>query len=271
MDEDCVLVGDCLKLFPRHLKDGSVDLVFADPPFGIGWNYDVYDDVTPYNDYMTWSKQWIRECVRVLKPNGTFWLAIGDEYGSDLDVFCRRELGLTRRSWVIWHFSFGVNCDRKFTPSHTHLFYYVMDPKDFTFNADCVRVPSARQLVYNDKRAKAGGRLPADVWVLRPQEGEKLGLFDASSDCWHVPRVCGTFKERTAHPCQMPVQVLERIVAVSSNPGDKVADPFVGSGTTLVAAKRLGRRPWGTELSPDYAGIARERLANEQTEKAAAG
>src|SRR5262249_8781100 len=167
-------------------------------------------------------------------------------------------LSLTLRNWIVWHYTFGVSCTRKFNRSHAHIFYYVADPKRFTFNADAVRVPSARQTTYADRRANPSGKLPDDTWVLRPQEEERC--FAAGGDAWYVPRVCGTFRERTAPPCQMPEAVLERIIRVSSNPGDVVLDPFAGSGTTLAAAKRLGRRWLGVELSADYAERIRRRL-----------
>ena len=98
-----------------------------------------------------------------------------------------------------------------------------------------------------------------DTWVLRPQEDARC--FPVDSDTWYAARVCGTFKERTPHPCQMPEAVLERIIRVSSNPGDLVLDPFAGSGTTLAVAKRLGRRYLGIELSAEYAERVRQRLA----------
>ena len=126
------------------------------------------------------------------------------------------------RNWIVWHYTFGVNCTRKFNRSHAHIFYYVADPKRFTFNADAVRVPSARQTTYADRRANPVGKLPDDTWVLRPQEDDRF--FDPAADTWYVPRVCGTFKERGDHPCQMPLALLERIVRVASHPGDLVLD-----------------------------------------------
>jgi site-specific DNA-methyltransferase (adenine-specific) len=122
-----------------------------------------------------------------------------------------------------------------------------------------VRVPSARLTTYADRRANPAGKLPDDTWVLRPQEEERC--FQSDTDTWYVARVCGTFKERTGHPCQMPEALLERIIRVSSNPGDLVLDPFAGSGTTLATAKRLGRRYLGVELSAEYAARVEERLA----------
>ena len=129
----------------------------------------------------------------------------------------------------------------------------------FTFNTKTIRVPSARQLVYADLRANPKGRLPDDTWILRPQDVP--GGFGADEDTWYVPRVCGTFKERAGwHGCQMPEQLLGRIIRACSNPGDLVLDPFAGSGTTLTVARKLRRRYLGFELSPDYAERARARL-----------
>lgn len=260
---DQVFTGDCL----RHLAElpsASVDLAFADPPFNIGYEYDVYNDRQDRKAYLAWSERWLEAVRRVLKPNGSFYVAIGDEYVAELKVRLD-DLGLTMRNWIVWHYTFGVNCKRKFNRSHAHILYYVMDPKRFTFNADAVRVPSARQTTYADRRANPAGKLPDDTWVLRPQEDPRC--FPPESDTWYVARVCGTFKERTGHPCQMPEAVLERIIAVSSNPGDLVLDPFAGSGTTLAVAKRLGRRYLGIELSPEYAERVRERLAGMEGQR----
>ena len=250
--------GDCLDYFAQ-LQAGTIDLVFADPPFNIGYSYDVYDDRQKAEQYLDWSRRWCAEVVRVLKPAGTFWLAIGDEYAAELKVIAQRELGLTCRNWVIWYYTFGVHCQRKFSRSHAHLFYFVKDADHFTFNADAIRVPSARQLVYADARADSRGRLPDDTWILRPQDLPEG--FGAEEDTWYFPRVCGTFKERAGwHGCQMPEQLLGRIIRACSHPGELVLDPFAGSGTTLVTAKKLERQWLGFELSPQYAGQVQARL-----------
>jgi site-specific DNA-methyltransferase (adenine-specific) len=254
--EGQVLTGDCISLLADQ-PPASVDLAFADPPFNIGYEYDVYHDRRARDDYLAWTEKWLAAVRRVLKPAGSFYVAIGDEYAAEIKVRLDA-LGLELRNWIVWHYTFGVNCTRKFNRSHAHIFYYVVDPKAFTFHADAVRVPSARQTTYADRRANPLGKLPDDTWVLRPQEEERC--FRPSTDTWYVARVCGTFKERTGHPCQMPEAVLERIIRVSSNPGDLVLDPFAGSGTTLAVAKRLGRRYLGIELSEDYAERVRERL-----------
>ncbi|HCK40159.1 MAG: site-specific DNA-methyltransferase [Pirellulales bacterium] len=256
-------LGDCIKLMQKIDAD-SVDLAFADPPFNIGYEYDQYDDKQDDQKYLDWCESWMAEIHRILSPTGTFWLAIGDEYAAELKVAAQRKLGFTTRSWVIWYYTFGVNCTKKFSRSHVHLFHFVKDAKKFTFNADdpAIRVPSARALVYGDRRANPKGRLPDDTWILRPQDFQSDAYgFTPEQDTWFFSRVAGTFKERQGfHGCQMPEQLLGRIIRTSSNHGDLVFDPFTGSGTTLAVAKKLGRPFLGTELSAEYKKYATERL-----------
>lgn len=236
--ENKIIAGDCLDILPK-LPTGVVDLAFADPPFNIGFGYDVYNDRRDKSEYLSWAEQWLTALRRVLKPSGSLWVAIGDEHAAEMKITLDR-LGFTMRNWIIWHYTFGVNCTKKFNRSHAHLLYYVMDPKNFTFNADSVRIPSARLTKYADKRANPVGKIPDDTWI--------------------VSRVCGTFKERTNHPCQMPEKILERVIQSTSTEGDLVLDPFAGSGTTLAVAKRLKRRFIGCELSIHYAIDAQRRL-----------
>jgi len=237
-----VTKGDCIEIL-SSLEAPVADLIFADPPFNIGYKYDVYEDHKAYDEYYAWTEQWMRACAKkALKPAGTFWIAIGDEYAAEVRIIAN-DLELHLRNWVIWHYTFGQNTKRKFARSHTHLFYFVKDPAQFTFNDMAVRIPSARQTTYADKRANPVGKVPDDVWSFS--------------------RVCGTFNERVRwHPCQMPERVLERIVEASSNPGDLVLDPFSGSGTTCVAAARLGRRYAGIDVSAEYVAESERRIAD---------
>jgi len=255
-----IIEGDCITL----LNDGPaefVDLVFADPPFNIGYLYHNYDDQKTTDEYLEFSEKWMRAVHRALKPTGSFYLAIGDEYAADLCVIARRKIGFNMRNWIIWHYTFGQQTKQKFAKSHTHILYFSKDPKRFTFNADAVRVASARQTTYADSRANPKGKLPDDVWYLRPQETPEP-FFAPESDTWNVSRVCGTFHEREGwHGCQMPVGVLNRIILASSNPGDLLLDPFNGSGTTVVAAALLGRKYIGIDQSAEYVAFARKRLA----------
>jgi DNA modification methylase len=237
---------EILKSWPA----GCVDLVFADPPFNIGYVYDNYVDDKPNAEYVAWSKEWMAACQRVLKADGSFYIAIGDDFAADIRIL-GRELGLHLRNWIIWRYTFGQNMKAKFCRAHTHIFYFTKDASAFTFNDRQLRFPSARHTEYQDLRANPLGRLPDDVWD-------------------EFPRVCGTFRERADfHGCQMPEALLMRIIAASSNPSEIVLDPFVGSGTTAAAAKRLGRRYVGIDLSPEYVQRTQDRLKKVVDESAA--
>jgi site-specific DNA-methyltransferase (adenine-specific) len=250
--------GDCLEVLP-YITSRSVDLVFADPPFNIGYEYDEYRDNLTTDAYLEWTRTWMNQVNRILKPDGTFWLAMGDEYVAELKIIATHELAFHLRSWVVWHYTFGVNVKKGFSRSHTHLLHLTKNRQRFTFNADDIKVPSARQRVYNDKRAKEGGRLPDNTWILRPQEAD---LFHPTESTWHFSRVCGTFGERfNFHGCQMPELLMSRIIQASSRPGELVVDPFSGSGTTLVVAKKLDRHYIGIELSENYSLLSAVRLA----------
>ena len=133
METNRLLNEDCIAGM-QAIDEGTVDLAFADPPFNIGYDYDVYEDRRAADEYLDWTRRWGAALVRTLKPTGTFWLAIGDEYAAELKVLCTRELGLHCRNWVIWFYTFGVHCMQKFTRSNAHLLYFVKDPKQFTFN-----------------------------------------------------------------------------------------------------------------------------------------
>ncbi|MHC4742014.1 MAG: DNA-methyltransferase [Planctomycetota bacterium] len=240
--ENSIKRGDCVKVL-REVKKPFADLIFADPPFNIGYEYDKYEDDVAPEDYVKWTEKWMSECKRVLKSNGSFYIAIGDEHAADVK-YIADEIGLIMRNWIIWHYTFGQQTRGKFARAHTHIFYFVNDGGEFTFNDHAVRVPSDRQLIYNDRRANPQGKMPDDVWN-------------------SYSRVCGTFKERQGwHPCQMPEGLLKRIIVVSSNEGDCVLDPFSGSGTTAAVAFQLGRNYAGIEISEEYCENSRKRLAS---------
>jgi len=198
------------------------------------------------------------------------------------------------RNWIIWHYTFGQQTKKMFAKSHTHILYFTKEKptaglNNITFNADAVRVASARQTVYADLRANSKGKLPDDTWFLRPQEagyfessfktlppppGEttELSFFDPVSSTWNISRICGTFKEREGwHGCQMPIGVLDRIIKASSHEGDVVLDPFNGSGTTCVSAALLGRKFVGFDQSAEYVAYARTRLEHALNAKAGVG
>ena len=256
---DRIHVGDCVRLLRAWQDRLRVDLVFADPPYNIGYRYDLYNDARPDEEYLDWLRQWIAACAAVLARHGSFWIAIGDEYAAEVKWIATREIGLHLRNWVVWYYTFGVHCQSKFTRSHTHLLHFVKDPERALFRADAVRVPSARRLVYNDLRADPKGRVPDNTWILRPQQVP--AAFQPVENTWYIARVAGTFSERAGfHGCQLPERLVARAVLACTEEGQVVLDPFAGSGTTLAVAKKLGRHWVGIELSPHYAEHAQARV-----------
>ena len=284
-----IAVGDCIKLMQSWPK-ASLDLIFADPPYNIGYAYDEYEDKRDDHDYVDWTRQWVSACADLLKPTGSFYILIGDEYVAETRMHLKeleKQKKLAFRNWVIWHYTFGQNCRTKFNRSHAHLLYCVgpglltekkkpglgigkidISKLPYRFNRNDIAVKSARQTTYGDARANPTGKLPDDTWYLRPQEAiedptieEERQFFNPDGDTWYISRLAGTFKERVNwHPCQLPEALLERIIKLSSNKGDIVFDPFTGSGTTLAVAARLKRQWLGTEMSSDYATKATARI-----------
>jgi site-specific DNA-methyltransferase (adenine-specific) len=239
-----ILCGDCVEIL-RAAKEPFADLIFADPPFNIGYKYDKYHDDKASDHYLAWTRDWIAACVGVLKPQGSFYIAIGDEYAAQIKLIMEDELRLTLRNWIIWHYTFGQQTKNKFARSHTHILYFVKDAKNFVFHDEAVRVISDRQKKYSDKRANPAGKMPDDVWN-------------------EYPRVCGTFTERTGFPCQMPESLLARIIRASSNEGDWVLDPFCGSGTTATVTRKLNRIYTSIDISETYVQAAKERIADSE-------
>lgn len=222
------------------LQEESIDLVFADPPFNIGLKYDVYEDKKSYEEYYKWSEEWISSCYRILKKTGSIYIAIGDEFAAELNIILKRK-GFNFRNWIVWYYTFGQNQRKKFNRSHTHILYFTKSVDNFYFDDNQIRIPSARQLLYNDKRANPIGKIPDDVW--------------------EFSRVCGTFKERIGdHPCQMPEKLLERIIKASSKEDDIVLDPFGGTGTTAAVAKKLKRNFITMDISNKYFKVMSKRL-----------
>lgn len=233
-----IVVGDCCEVLAK-LPARSVDLVVADPPYNIGVDYGRGKKADQRGDYWAWCRKWIYLCDRVLRPNGSIWIVSGQEHAAEIDISLQLQ-GLMIRNRITWHETFGVYCHNKFGRCSRPVFYAVKDKKRFTFNKEAVTVPSARQLKYGDKRTATGGKIMSDVW--------------------QINRVCGTFKERVKGvPTQLPSELVQRIIGVSSKPGDVVLDPFAGSGTVPVVAERMGREAIGIEISEEYAEIANRR------------
>lgn len=241
-----LICGDCVPWLTNVAagRGEFADAIFADPPFNIGYKYDRYNDRRKKEEYLGWSNAWIAPAVAALRPGGAFWLAIGDEYAAELKILIQGH-GLTLRNWIVWHYRFGENLKTKYSRCKTHLLYFVKGgEKQKPLYYKPTLIPSLRQTKYNDKRANAGGKVPPDVWD-------------------EFPRVCGTFKERTDHPCQMPVALLERIIGDTCRPEGRIIDPFGGSGVTLEAAINTGRFASVIELSENYCRLALKRFQDK--------
>ena len=230
----------------KTITQPFADMIVADPPFNINYQYDIYVDNLSTDQYLDWCHGWISEASRLLLPHGNFLLCMGDEYVSDLDVIARREYGLHRKNWIIWHYGFGqsgkLNTRKGFTRSKTHILRFVKDTKNAYFNAAAVAVPSARATIYGDSRADPRGKCPNDVFMNK--------------------RIAGTHRERVPGiATQMPVELLQTWIKAMCRPDGCVFDPFPGSGASLVAAKSLGRSYMGVELSPQYTEMILNRPA----------
>lgn len=268
-----VVQHDCRQYMFEMLQDGvRPNLIIADPPYNIGQDYADYQDRMREEEFLLFMHEWLDAAFDVLDDNGSMWVIVPDEFADDIGVYCKRSLGMHRRGWIVWFYTFGQNCRNKFNRSHVHLLYMTKkkplkrklkkdEKPPFTFNADAVKVPSARQLKYNDKRAKSGGKVPDDVWVLLKDDIEEL--LDPVGDSWSESRICGTFKERkSVSPNQIPVPILSRIVTACSNPGDLVLDPFTGTGSTGEACVIHGRRFIGIDVSEACVEATKERIDN---------
>ena len=232
--------GDCLRELARLPE--AARLIVADPPYNQGVDYGQGKQVDrlPREEYLAWCREWIRLSAEALTDDGSLWIVAPDEWVAYVAIMLD-QAGLHRRSWIKWYETFGVNCTRKFNRCSRHILHYVAHPKRFVFNREAVCRPSDRQRKYNDRRAKAGGKVWDDVWI--------------------IPRLAGTHRERIpGFPTQLPLRLLRPIVGCASDPGDLVVDPFSGSATTGTAALELGRRYIGIEQSRHYCKLSRQRL-----------
>ena len=247
-----VYVGDCRETLPEipQVKKGEVDLVFADPPFNWSRAYDEWHDKMPRNDYLAFTYDWLDLCIGALRDHGSIWVNIPDDTAAEI-VLHLKQRGLHMINWCVWHYRFGQNTTSRFINSKVHALYFARDPKNRRWNAEEVLEVSDRASTYFDPRTMdkrdgmpAGKRLPMDVWY-----GPYWG------------RIQGNNKERRhGHDNQLPEVYLERVLRATSNEGDLVLDPFLGSGTTGVVAHALGRGFIGTEFSRANAERSFERI-----------
>ena len=254
-------MGDCRVELPKfdEVRNAQVDLVFADPPFNWARDYDRHETGDAWDDaamsreqYLAFTYEWLELCAGALKPTGSMWVNIPDDSAAEIVVHLKK-IGMHMVNWCVWHYRFGQNTKGRFINSKVHALYFCKDPAKRTWNPEPVLEVSDRRAIYGDPRTEskkdglpAGMRVPMDVWY-----GKYWG------------RIQGNNKERRAkHDNQLPEVYLHRVIACSSNPGDTVLDPFLGSGTTGVIAHAMGRHFIGTEFSRANAEMAFERVVS---------
>ena len=229
-----VIQGDCVEKL-KSIKDCSIDLIVADPPYNIGKDYGNKSDKQQFEDYISFTKQWLKECHRVLKEEGTIYVFIGFRYISYLYQILEKDLNMNFVNWISWHYTQGVGRTKGFSPRHDDILMFSKSDR-FTFNLDNIRIPQKFYRRINNMR----GANPGDVW--------------------EVSHIHYCQKNRQPHPTQKPEALIERMVLASSNENDIVLDPFSGSGTTLRVCQQLNRNAIGIELNSEYVKQIKERL-----------
>jgi len=251
---DCALfLGDCLDLL-EQLPDQSVRLVLTSPPYNIGKEY---ERAQTLDEYVAAQSEVIRECVRVLASDGSLcwqtgnYVRRGEIVPLDALLFpVFHELGLRMRNRIVWHFEHGLHCTNRFSGRYETISWFTRS-NDYHFNVDPVRVPQK----YPNKRHFKG-----------PKAGQLSGnpLGKNPGDVWIFPNVKHNHVEKTAHPCQFPVELVERLVLSMTEPDDLVLDPYMGVASTAIGAIRHQRRAVGAELDPEYYTIGVERVQAER-------
>lgn len=247
-----VFSGDCMDLL-REIPGESVQLVVTSPPYNIGKEY---EKRLKLEDYIEQQAAIISECVRTLSMRGSICWQVGNYVDSGeivpLDAVLYpifKNLGLHLRNRIIWRFEHGLHCSRRFSGRYETILWFTRS-NDYVFNLDPVRVPQKYPGKKHFKGPKAG------QYSCNP-------LGKNPGDVWEIPNVKSNHVEKTEHPCQFPVELIERLVLSMTEPDQWVLDPFMGAGTSLIAAIRHGRRGAGAEIVPRYVEIARQRIAME--------
>jgi len=256
--------GDCLEVL-KEILPNSVDLVFTDPPYNRGIKYVKKDfkDRMKKEDYISWLKERLVQIHRVLKPTGSLYLMNFPEWNARILPFLEDELGMYLRRWIVWHYPTNVGHSKKnWTRSHRSILFLTKG-KEYTFNRQNILQPFKNPDVGKIKRRiEAGYKGRGAYDVLRPKDIFEIfktqGIMD---DVVQRNLLKNVRKERkTWHNCQLPPELIEIFIKVSSNPGDLVLDPFAGTFTTSMVAKKLGRRSIGIELSKKYVRFGKSRL-----------
>lgn len=261
--EEVILPGDCLQSL-QTLPAGFAKLIITSPPYNLG---KAYEKATDLEEYLSKLNPIIEELVRVLALDGSICWQVGN-YVEDgevfpLDVFYYqifKKHNLKLRNRIIWHFEHGLHASKRFSGRYETLLWFTKNDT-YTFNLDPVRVPSKYPGKTYFKGEKYGqlsgnplGKNPSDIWRIVVQDWETA--------LWNIPNVKANHPEKTIHPCQFPIELVERCVLALTNEGDWVLDPFSGVGSALLAALKNNRRAVGCEKEDQYVEIAKQRITD---------
>ncbi len=252
----------------QSLPDSSIRLIVTSPPYNIGKEYETATSLT---EYLKNLRPILAEMYRVLASDGSICWEIGnyiDPRTSEvfpLDIYYYsifKEMGMQLRNRIIWHFGHGLQCEKRFSGRYEIILWFTKSDQ-YIFNLDDVRIPSkypGKKAYKGQKKGKLSGnpkgKNPEDLW-----EATVERLYDDWDSCiWEIPNVKSQHPEKTIHPCQFPVELVERCVLALTDEGDVVYDPFAGVGSTLIAALKNNRRACGTELVQEYIDIGVERI-----------
>lgn len=246
-DKHKIIHGDALEVLQTQIGNNSVDLIFADPPYNIGKNFNGHKDKWTTEDaYLNWCYKWLDLCIQKLKPNGSFYVMTATQFMPFFDIYLRKKLDVLSR--LIWYYdSSGVQAKNYFGSMYEPILFCVKDKNNYTFNAKDILV-----------EAKTGAKrklIDYRKTVPTVYSSEKV-----PGNVWEFARVRYRMDEYENHPTQKPIALLERIIRASSNEGDLIMDPFSGTFTTCFAAKALGRNSIGIELQDEYIKIGLRRL-----------
>ena len=244
-DQFTIHHGDVLECF-KKLEDHSIDLVFADPPYNLGKDFDGVPDTFDEDVYIQWMEQWIDKIDRVIKPNGSIYLMNSTQNLAQMDLICRKYFHIQSR--IVWFYdSSGVQAKSKFGSSWEPILHMTKNKNKFTFNSNNVLV-----------EAKTGSQRKLIDYRKTPPQ--LYNTKKVPSNVWEIPRVRFKMDEYENHPTQKPLKLLERIILASSNRGDTVLDPFSGSFSTGAVCKEHSRKFIGFDLNEDYIKIGIRRL-----------
>jgi site-specific DNA-methyltransferase (adenine-specific) len=239
--------GDTISTLSKYIPTDSVDLIFLDPPYNIGKQFSNFHDKWESEaEYLNWSYQWLDQCIRILKPNGTIYLMTSTQAMPYFDIYLRKKLTILSR--IIWHYdSSGVQATKYFGSMYEPILHCVKNKNNYIFNSDNIKIA-----------AKTGAQRKLIDYrksVPTPYSAEKV-----PGNAWYFPRVRYRMAEYENHPSQKPESLLERIILASSHEGSLILDPFAGTFTTAAVAKRLGRKSISIELQEEYLKIGLRRV-----------